>query len=79
VITSGPYAIVRHPMYAGATLLLFGTPLALGSWIALPCVLPMILVIVVRLLAEERFLQTHLAGYTAYRHQVHYRLVPFIW
>ena len=66
-------------MYAGATLLLLGTPLALGSWLALPFVLPLILVIVVRLRAEERFLQTRLAGYDAYCTEVRYRLVPFIW
>lgn len=79
VITTGPYSVVRHPMYAGAILLLIVTPPALGSWVALPCVLPLILVIAVRLRAEETFLRTHLRGYEAYRQRVRYRLVPFIW
>jgi protein-S-isoprenylcysteine O-methyltransferase Ste14 len=79
VISSGPYRIVRHPMYAGAALLLIFTPLALGSWVALPFPLPLILVVAVRLLEEEKFLLQNLTGYTEYRQNVHYRLIPFIW
>jgi protein-S-isoprenylcysteine O-methyltransferase Ste14 len=79
VITSGPYSVVRHPMYAGAILLLVFTPLALGSWVAIPVPLPLILVVVVRLLEEERFLLAHLSGYKEYRQKVRYRLIPFIW
>lgn len=79
VVTSGPYSLVRHPMYAGAFLLLIFTPLALGSWVALPFVVPLILVIVVRLLEEEKFLQVNLRGYEEYRRTVRYRLVPFVW
>ncbi len=79
VITSGPYRVVRHPMYAGALLLLLFTPLALGSWVALPFALPLLLVIVVRLLDEERFLVENLSGYAGYREKVGYRLVPLIW
>ena len=78
VIRSGPYGVVRHPMYAGALLLLF-TPLALGSWVAMPFVLPLLVVIVARLLDEEHFLAEHLRGYAVYREQVTYRLVPLIW
>jgi protein-S-isoprenylcysteine O-methyltransferase Ste14 len=79
VISSGPYGVVRHPMYAGAFLLLLFTPLALGSWVALPLPLPLILVIIARLLAEERFLAANLSGYEAYRQKVRYRLLPYIW
>jgi len=79
VITSGPYSVVRHPMYAGASVLLIFTPIALGSWVAVPFAVPLILVIVVRLLDEERFLLANLSGYEEYRQKVHYRLIPFIW
>ena len=79
VITSGPYGIVRHPMYAGAFILIVAMPVALASWVAeIPSVL-LILAIVVRLLDEERFLTGHLAGYAEYRQQVRYRLVPGVW
>ncbi len=79
VITTGPYSVVRHPMYAGAGLMLLASPLALGSWLALPLALLLILVIVARLLDEEKFLSAQLSGYEAYRQQVPYRLVPFVW
>lgn len=79
VITTGPYSVVRHPMYAGAFLLLIFTPLALGSWVGIPFALPVILVIVVRLLEEEKFLRATLSGYEEYRQKVRYRLIPFIW
>jgi protein-S-isoprenylcysteine O-methyltransferase Ste14 len=78
VISTGPYAVVRHPMYAGAFLMLLGVPLALGSWWAAPAILPLYAVIVVRLLDEERVLVRELAGYDAYRAKVRYRLVPFV-
>jgi len=79
VITTGPYRIVRHPMYAGAFLLLIFTPWALGSWVALPLPIPLILVIILRLLDEEKYLATSLSGYETYRRQVRYRLIPYIW
>ena len=79
VIASGPYRVVRHPMYAGASLLLLFSPLALGSWVAAPLPLPLILVIAARLLGEERYLSENLSGYEAYRKAVRCRLVPFIW
>ena len=78
-ITSGPYAFVRHPMYAAALILLAGIPLALGSWWGLLTIAPMKLLIVVRLLAEERFLAKNLPGYADYRSRVRYRLAPFVW
>jgi protein-S-isoprenylcysteine O-methyltransferase Ste14 len=79
VVATGPYGVVRHPMYSGAILLLVFTPLALGSWVGVPFSLPLILAIAVRLLEEEKFLRVHLRGYEEYRRQVRYRLIPFIW
>ena len=79
VIESGPYAIVRHPMYAGALVLLVGIPMALGSLVGLAALPPLAAVIVWRLLDEERFLVERLPGYTAYRAKSRYRLIPQIW
>ncbi len=79
LIATGPYAIVRHPMYTGAFIMLAGVPLALGSWWGLLAVIPIIVVIILRLLDEEKFLQTNLAGYSDYLSKVKYRLLPFIW
>jgi len=79
VVTTGPYRWVRHPMYAGAILLLLFTPLALGSWVALPFPLPLFLVVAIRSVEEEKFLRANLEGYAAYCQKVRYRLVPYIW
>ncbi|HTD05969.1 isoprenylcysteine carboxylmethyltransferase family protein [Undibacterium sp.] len=79
VVSTGPYAIVRHPMYAGALILFFGTPLALGSWRGLLLFIPMALVIGWRLLNEEKLLSKELSGYLEYCSKVPYRLVPGIW
>ena len=79
VISTGPYGMVRHPMYAGAFIMLIFAPLALGSWVALPFPLPLIATIVVRLLDEEKFLMANLSGYEEYRQKVRYRLIPFVW
>lgn len=79
VISTGPYAIVRHPMYSGALVMLFGTPLALGSWWGLLMFLVMTLVVIQRLLDEEKFLIKNLRGYADYKEKVRYRLMPFVW
>jgi protein-S-isoprenylcysteine O-methyltransferase Ste14 len=79
VISTGPYAIVRHPMYSGALIMLLGTPLALGSWWGLLMFMLITLVIVWRLLDEERYLSKHLPGYSDYKEKVRHRLVPFVW
>ena len=79
VISTGPYAIVRHPMYSGALVMLFGTPLALGSWWGLLMFIPMTVIIAWRLRNEERFLADNLSGYQEYCRKVRYRLVPLIW
>lgn len=78
-ISSGPYSIVRHPMYAGAIVMLLGVPLALGSVLGVLTVIPLSIVIIVRLLDEENFLTKKLSGYSDYRQKVKYRLVPYIW
>jgi protein-S-isoprenylcysteine O-methyltransferase Ste14 len=79
LVESGPYSVVRHPMYSGAFIIVIFTPLALGSWVAVLFPLPLILFIVIRLLEEEKYLVTNLSGYAEYRQKVHYRLVPYIW
>jgi protein-S-isoprenylcysteine O-methyltransferase Ste14 len=79
VITTGPYASLRHPMYSGLLVLLFGTPLALGSWWGLLMVVPMALVVGLRVRYEEAFLTENLPGYVDYCRKLRYRLIPFIW
>jgi len=79
VIATGPYARVRHPMYAGALLLILGTPVALGSWWGLAVFIPSVAVLVARLSDEEQFLLRNLTGYAAYRDRVRFRLVPGLW
>lgn len=79
VVSTGPYAIVRHPMYVGALVMLAGVPLALGSLVGLLALVPMKLVIMSRAVAEERYLDEHLPGYRAYCERVRYRLLPRVW
>lgn len=79
VISTGPYALVRHPMYTGALIYLLGTPLALDSWWGLCAVVLLVPALIWRLLDEERFLAKSLSGYTEYRNKVKYRLLPLIW
>jgi protein-S-isoprenylcysteine O-methyltransferase Ste14 len=79
VISTGPYAIVRHPMYAGSFVMLVGIPLALGSWWGLLALAATVPVLVWRLIDEERFLAANLPGYSEYRARVRYRLVPRVW
>ena len=79
VISTGPYGLVRHPMYASVTLYVLGTSLALGSWWGLLAGVLMIPVLVWRLFDEERMLAAQLPGYTAYQQRVRRRLVPFVW
>jgi protein-S-isoprenylcysteine O-methyltransferase Ste14 len=76
VISTGPYAFVRHPMYAGGLLYLLGTPLALGSYWGFLALAAMTPFLIWRLLDEERFLSKNLPGYTEYCAQVRWRLIP---
>jgi protein-S-isoprenylcysteine O-methyltransferase Ste14 len=79
VVSTGPYAIVRHPMYAGAILVCLGAPLALGSWWGFLLTPVVTGVLAWRLLDEERYLREHLRGYAEYTRTVRYRLVPYVW
>src|SRR5258705_10240608 len=79
VIDTGPYAVVRHPMYSSAMLYMLGTPLALGSYWAFLGVALMLFVIVWRLLDEERLLARELPGYAEYLERVRHRLIPGVW
>ncbi len=79
VIDTGPYAIVRHPMYAGGALLMVGMPLWLESYAgALLAIVP-IAVLAVRIVFEERFLRRELKGYDDYASRIRYRLIPLLW
>jgi protein-S-isoprenylcysteine O-methyltransferase Ste14 len=79
VITSGPYAIVRHPGYAAALPLFVGMALAMGSlWALIPGLITF-LVLVVRARWEDAMLQNELAGYKEYAQKVRYKLIPGVW
>ena len=79
VVKTGLYGIVRHPMYVGAVLFFLATPLALASYWAISVGVLLIGIIVARLIDEERFLLSNLAGYEDYCRQVRYRLLPLVW
>lgn len=79
VVTTGPYAIVRHPMYLGVLVMFLFTPVALGSWWALIPALPMAAVLVARIRNEEQLLAKELQGYQEYTRITRYRLIPGIW
>jgi protein-S-isoprenylcysteine O-methyltransferase Ste14 len=79
VVTTGPYAVVRHPMYAGTILFFLGTPLLLGSWWGLAFAPVLTALLGVRAGMEERLLTAGLEGYPDYAARVRYRLIPFVW
>jgi len=79
VISTGPYAMVRHPMYSGSLMMWLATPLELGSYIAWPAFALLIPFYVIRLLNEEKVLRQELPGYSEYCLHTHFRLVPFVW
>jgi protein-S-isoprenylcysteine O-methyltransferase Ste14 len=79
VIDTGPYALVRHPMYASAVPLFIGLPLLLGSWIGLACAVVFVVGLAGRILGEERTLRSALKGYDDYCARVPYRLLPHVW
>jgi len=79
VVSTGVYSFVRHPMYLGASMMFLGGPLLLGSaWGLLPG-LGLVMLLMLRIVGEEKLLARELEGYESYRTKVHYRLVPGIW
>jgi protein-S-isoprenylcysteine O-methyltransferase Ste14 len=79
VISSGPYAIVRHPMYAAASGMLIGIPIALGSFVGLIAFAAIAPALIWRLLDEEKFLAANLPGYIEYQKKVPHHLIPGVW
>lgn len=79
VISTGPYAIVRHPMYLGVLVMYLATPIALGSWWAAPIFALNVPLICGRIIAEERMLLRDLPGYQEYCQERRYRLLPLVW
>ena len=79
VISTGPYAVVRHPMYVGVAIMLLGVPLALGSYWGLLFMLVNLPILMLRIFDEEKLLRSELEGYDAYVQNVRHRLVPGVW
>jgi protein-S-isoprenylcysteine O-methyltransferase Ste14 len=79
VISTGPYALVRHPMYAGVLVMIAGIPLALDAWWGLAIIAVAVPALIWRILDEEKLLKKDLPGYVEYSQKVRYRLVPYLW
>jgi protein-S-isoprenylcysteine O-methyltransferase Ste14 len=79
IVTTGPYAVVRHPMYAGASIYMIGMALLLGSWIGLAVVLPFVAILSIRIGLEERTLRGAFADYDSYAARIRFRLIPGVW
>jgi protein-S-isoprenylcysteine O-methyltransferase Ste14 len=79
VIQTGPYALVRHPMYTGMAVIMLTTPLALGSYMALPIFALIVPILVYRLVHEEETLCRDLRGYAEYCDRTPFRLLPGVW
>jgi protein-S-isoprenylcysteine O-methyltransferase Ste14 len=79
VISTGPYALVRHPMYVGVLIMLIGIPLALDAWWSLAIIAVATPGLIWRILDEEKLLTKDLPGYVEYTQKVRYRLVPYVW
>ncbi len=79
IADTGPYHLVRHPLYAASTILWFAMPLALGSLVALPAFILLVPLFILRLLNEEKILRRDLPGYAEYCQRTRHRLIPFVW
>ncbi len=79
VISTGVYGIVRHPMYICALIMMFATPLALGSYWGLVPVIASAPALMIRIFDEEKMLRAELPGYIDYTRKVRYRLLPYVW
>jgi len=79
VITTGPYSVVRHPMYVGVVVFYLASPIALGSWWAFLPAAVIIPILILRIINEEEVLERDLPGYREYKLKTKYRLVPGIW
>ncbi len=79
VISTGVYGFVRHPLYLGCVLMMFGAPLLLGSIAGLLISLLAAAILAGRIIGEERMLTEELQGYPEYKKKVNYRLIPFVW
>jgi len=79
VITSGPYRVVRHPMYAFTVVMFIFAPLALGSYVTLPAFVLLLPIFVLRVLNEEKVLRAELPGYTEYCQRTRWRIMPLVW
>lgn len=78
VVSTGPYAVVRHPLYAGVALLFISGPLVLSSYLGLALAALLIVTLAVRSVGEEAMLKEELAGYRDYMQKVRWRMVPFV-
>lgn len=79
VVSTGPYAHVRHPMYAGMIIWYLATPIALGSYVALIPFLIFTPLLYIRIKNEEEVLGRELKGYKEYCRKVKWRLAPGVW
>lgn len=79
VVTTGPYRVVRHPMYVGVIISVFCTPVVLGSFYAIIPGALIAVLFLIRTALEDRTLKEELPGYREYAERVRYRLLPRVW
>lgn len=80
IIETGPYKVIRHPMYTGGLVFVLFTPLALGSyWALIPFSITTVIALILRIINEEKFLVANLPGYSEYCQKTKYRIIPFVW